>query len=290
MLDFRTRTFLTVCKHMNFTKAAEELCITQPAVSQHIKILEDDYKTRFFSYKGKKLTLTTAGELFYKTLSTITYDDQLLRKELLQDSPTIDHLSFGATRTIGEFYLPDKLIHFLEEHPSIQISMNVENTTSLLEKLQKGELDFALVEGYFPKKEYSFIPYARENYICVAAFDYSFEQEPHLLEDLLNETMIVREKGSGTRDILEKNLEEKNLSLNDFHRHFEIGNIHVLKELVFNHLGITTLYEAAVTKELSRGQLRKIEIEDLQKTHDFYFVWRKNSIFSDFYRNIARML
>lgn len=288
MLDFRTRTFLTVCKYMNYTKAAEELCITQPAVSQHIKFLETDYQTKFFYYEGKKLALTPAGELFYKKLATITYDDQILRKRMLVDSKSVMHLNFGATRTIGEFYLTDKLTQFLVEKPSVQLSMIVENTAYLLDKLQKGEIDFALLEGYFPKTEYSFLPYAREEYICVAAPNYPFKQTPHLLEDLLTETLIIREAGSGTRAILEKNLENQNLGVNDFKQLVEIGNIHVLKKLVINNLGITTLYKTAVTEELANNQLCKIDIEDLQKTHDFYFVWRKNSVFSDLYKQIAQ--
>ncbi|MDN6571829.1 MAG: LysR family transcriptional regulator [Tetragenococcus koreensis] len=288
MLDFRTRTFLTVCKYMNYTKAAEELCITQPAVSQHIKFLETDYKTNFFYYEGKKLALTPAGELFYKKLATIAYDDQILRKRMLEDSKSVMHLNFGATRTIGEFYLTDKLTQFLVEKPSVQLSMIVENTAYLLDKLQKGEIDFALLEGYFPKTEYSFLPYAREEYICVASPNYPFKQTPHLLEDLLTETLIIREAGSGTRAILEKNLENQNLGVNDFKQLVEIGNIHVLKKLVINNLGITTLYKTAVTEELANNQLCKIDIEDLQKTHDFYFVWRKNSVFSDLYKQIAQ--
>ncbi|MCO8297431.1 LysR family transcriptional regulator [Tetragenococcus halophilus] len=288
MLDFRTRTFLTVCKYMNYTKAAEELCITQPAVSQHIKFLETDYKAKLFYYEGKKLALTPAGELFYKKLATIAYDDQILRKRMLEDSKSVMHLNFGATRTIGEFYLTDKLTQFLAENPSVQLSMIVENTAYLLDKLQKGEIDFALLEGYFPKTEYSFLPYAREEYICVAAPNYPFKQTPHLLEDLLTETLIIREAGSGTRAILEKNLENQNLGVNDFKQLVEIGNIHVLKKLVINNLGITTLYKTAVTEELTNSQLCQVNIEDLQKTHDFYFVWRKNSVFSDLYKQIAQ--
>lgn len=287
MLDFRTRTFLTVCKYMNYTKAAEKLCITQPAVSQHIKFLETDYKAKLFYYEGKKLALTPAGELFYKKLSTIAYDDQTLRKRMLQDNKSIMHLNFGATRTIGEFYLADKLTQFLNENPSMQLSLIIENTAYLLDKLQRGEIDFALLEGYFPKSEYSFLPYAREEYICVATPDYPFKQTPHLLEDLLTERLIIREKGSGTRAILEKNLENQNFVLSDFKQLIEIGNIHVLKKLVINNLGITTLYKTAVTQELADNQLCRIEIEDLQKTHDFYFVWRKNSVFSDLYKQIV---
>ena len=96
--------------------------------------------------------------------------------------------------------------------------------------------------------------------------------------------MIIREKGSGTRDIFEKNLERQNLNLNDFNKVIEIGNINAIKHLVKNNDGITTLYETAVKEELEEGILQKIEIEDLQKNHCFYFIWRKNSAFEALYR------
>lgn len=290
MLDFRIYTFLAVCKHMNYTKAAKELCITQPAVSQHIKYLETNYQTKLFHYEGKKLVLTQAGILLYKSLLTIVYDEQLLKKRMLQNNQPVTALNLGATRTIGEFYLTNKLSRFISMHPEIQLTMIVENTSCLLEKLQNGEIECAFLEGYFPKTEYNFVKYARENYICVSGKDYSRKKAPRLLEDLLSETLIIREAGSGTRAILEKNLEKEDLMLTDFNRLIEVGNIHILKDFVTNNVGITMLYESAVTEELNSGQIEKIEIENLQKTHDFYFVWRKNSIFSDFYQQIAQEL
>ena len=164
--------------------------------------------------------------------------------------------------------------------------MIVENTKELLYKLERGEIDFALVEGYFIKNEYDYVVYSKEKYICVVGKNYKFIKEPHVLEDLLQETLIIREEGSGTRDIFEKNLERQNLTLNDFSKVIEIGNINAIKHLVENNNGITSLYEVAVKDELKKGTLIKIEVDDLQKNHDFYFIWRKNSAFESSYRKL----
>ncbi|WP_207941374.1 hypothetical protein DOK78_001143 [Enterococcus sp. DIV2402] len=290
MLDFRIETFLVVCKHLNFTKAAKELCITQPAVSQHIKYLEINYQTKFFHYEGKKLLLTNEGKLFLETVSTMKHDEAFLREKLTQEKTGQYHLKLGATLTIGEFILPNKLGNFLIQHPDMQITMLVNNTEQLLHQLDTGVLDFVLIEGYFPKNEYSFVPYARENFVCVAGQNYSFSKQPEILEDLLQEPLIIRETGSGTRDIFEKNLERQNLLLNDFSKLIEIGNIATIKKLVAHNLGVTALYEIAVKEELTNGSLIKIPIADLQHSHDFYFVWRKNSVFSDFYKHLASSL
>lgn len=287
MLDFRINTFLTVCEYMNFTKAAEILCITQPAVSQHIRYLEKTYDTKLFQYEGKKISLTKSGEIIYQTAITMKHDEEFLKEKIAEEKLGITNLKFGATLTIGEFILPSKLHNYLNKNNNINITMIVENTKELLYKLEHGEIDFALVEGYFIKSEYDYVVYSKENYICVAGKNYKFKNEPHVLEDLLKETLIVREKGSGTRDIFEKNLERQNLTLNDFNKVVEIGNINAIKHLVENNNGITSLYEIAVKDELERGTLKKIEINDLQKNHDFYFIWRKNSAFENLYRELV---
>ena len=85
MLDFRIDTFLTVCEYMNFTKAAEILCITQPAVSQHIKYLEKTYDTKFFEYEGKKINLTKSGKIFYQTATTMKHDEEYLKEKIIQE-------------------------------------------------------------------------------------------------------------------------------------------------------------------------------------------------------------
>lgn len=290
MLDFRINTFLTVCEYMNFTKAAEILCITQPAVSQHIKYLENIYNAKLFEYEGKKIKLTKSGELLYQTSITMKHDEKYLKGKIKEEQLGIKSIKFGATLTIGEFILPAKLNDYFNKNKNknmnIKITMIVENTKELLYKLEHGEIDFALVEGYFTKSEYNYVVYSKENYICVAGKDYKFKKQPNILEDLLEETLILREKGSGTRDILEKNLEEQNLSVNDFRKVIEIGNINSIKYLVKNNNGITTLYEVAVKEALENGTLQKVEVSDLQKNHNFYFIWRKNSAFEELYLQI----
>lgn len=295
MLDFRINTFITVCEYMNFTKAAESLCITQPAVSQHIKYLEKFYDVKLFEYEGKKLKLTPSGNLLYQTSLTMKHDEKYLKNLMKEEKSTVKRVRFGATLTIGEFVLPEKLYKYYENNDELQIDMIVSNTENLLTKLEHGEIDFAFIEGYFIKNKYDYLIYSEEKYICVAGSDYKFNdkvsnKKKFQLEDLLNETLIVREKGSGTRDILEKNLEDKNLSTLDFKKMMEIGNINAIKYLVENNDGITFLYEAAAKKELRQGTLKRIDVTDLCTNHNFYFIWRKNSTFSEVYKHIAEEL
>ena len=148
MLDFRVKTFLTVCETMNFTRAADRLHVTQPAVSQHIRYLEKEYQVKLFSYQGKKLTLTAAGEKLRQAMRQMQSDERLLKAEIKQaDLPPV---RFGVTMTIGEYALARPLSRFLKDHPQTNVEVVYGNTQFLTKKLDEGDLDFALVEGVMP--------------------------------------------------------------------------------------------------------------------------------------------
>ena len=193
MLDFRVDTFLAVCRCMSFTRAADALHITQPAVSQHIRALEAQYGARFFSFEGKKLALTDAGRLFLRTATTMRHDAQHLRDALGSLSGGGRRLVFGATLTIGEYIMPAPLARLLAAEPDVRLRMIVANTAELLRELDRGDIDFAIVEGFFEKSEYDSLPYLTERYVAVCAPDYRFRQPVHTLEDLLGERLLTRE-------------------------------------------------------------------------------------------------
>lgn len=287
MLDFRMETFLAVCQCMNFTRASEQLNITQPAVSQHIRFLEKHYNTKLFRYEGKKLRLTGAGEILRNASLTMMHDEISMQSEM-QKSEEAEEIRFGATRTVGDTLMGGILEKYLREYPDADIHMVVENTRELLERLDDGRIDFALVEGFFKKSEYDYQKYSEENYIAVCSPDYQFRENPDRIENLFQERLLLREEGSGTREVLERYLDSQNLSLSDFERTMEAGSLHTIKELTKSGCGITFLYEVAVREELKSGALIKIPLKDFQATHEFTFIWRRGSIYADRYREIFR--
>ena len=290
MLDFRVDTFLAVCRCMSFTRAAAALHITQPAVSQHIRALEAQYGVRFFSFEGKKLTLTDAGRLFLRTATTMRHDAQHLRDALGSLSGGGRRLVFGATLTIGEYVMPAPLARLLAAEPNVSLRMIVANTAELLRGLDRGDIDFALVEGFFDKSEYDSLPYLTERYVAVCAPGYRFRQPVHTLEDLLGERLLTREPGSGTREILERRLREHNLTVRDFRAVTEIGSLNAIKALVRMGQGVAFLYEPTVRAELESGALREIALSGFPVLHDFTFLWRKSSVFAQTYREIFDLL
>lgn len=290
MLDFRIETFITVCEFMNFTKAAEKLNITQPAVSQHIHYIEDQYETKLFQFTGKKMFLTEAGKFLLDKSITMKHDELLLKEQIKAGLNKNKNINFGATLTIGEFLIPEQVCNYLKDNHNVSLKMLIANTSELLEKLDKGIIDFAVVEGYFTKNVYDHRLYSRENYIAVCATNHKFQKEPELIGDLFDETIIVREDGSGTREILERTLEGQNYAISDFKSKVEVSNMNVIKYLSIQDCGITFLYEAAVKKELEEKKLKEIKLKDLNIQHDMTFIWRKNSVFSDYYDELFKIL
>ncbi len=289
MLDHKVETFLTLCQTMNYTRAAEQLHITQPAVSQHIRALETEYGARFFHYEGKQLSLTEAGALFLRTASAARHDDLHLR-ELLRTAAGRRTLHFGATLTIGEYLMPGPLARLLRTDPDLRLRMIVNNTDALLGLLDQGEIDFAVIEGFYPRQEYDGLVYTREEMLPVCAPDHPLAKGEHELRELLGEHLLVREEGSGTREMLQRALQERGLSLADFPRLAELGSLNAIKALVRENCGITFCYRSAAARELESGELCAVALLDFTLAHDFTFLWQKNSVFAPYYREVFAKL
>lgn len=290
MLDFRMETFLAVCKYLNYTRAAEALDLTQPAVTQHIQHLQTHYGVKLFEYKDKRLRLTPEGVLLRDSAATMLHDEHKLMRDLKTCREGRRTLRFGATLTIGGYELPEKLARYLKNYPETDVHMTVENTQTLLSLLDQGILDFALVEGYFQKSEYDSILWSIEPYVCVCAPGHEFLSEPPRLEDLFCETIILRDPGSGSREVLARVLEERNFQLEDFRHITQISDLQAIKSLTEADCGITFLYRKAAERELAQGRLREVAVEGFHVSHEFTFLWRKNSSFEAEFRTLYEEL
>lgn len=290
MLDHRALTFLTVCEEMNYTKAAERLHMTQPAISQQIQYLETYYQVKLFSFQGKKMSLTDAGKLLEQSLRYLHNNEIYLKKQLTHLSNKKETLHFGSTLTVGEFLIAKPLTAFLKEHKGADVSVTVANTKHLLELLDHGQIDFAILEGEYPRNLYAHVPFLTENFIPICGKDYAFTKQPEVINDLLEECLFLREPGSGTRFILEQALLDHQLSFQSFSNIITIGNMHAIKEMVQENCGITFLYESAVKEDLKQGTIRRIPLKDFSLQHEISLVWKKDNLFEDAYTSLFREL
>ncbi len=276
MLDYRLQTFLTLCETRNYTKTAQKLNMTQPAVSQHIQYIENYYQLELISEKGKNFTLTEEGKALRQYVSTLKANSERILPLLHRIKNRVKPLNFGATLTIGEYMVPPILYQIFKENPETNISMFVENTHVLQMMLWEGKIDFALLEGHFNQNQFEYKLISNESFIGVCSPDNTIACKTINLEDLLEQNLILREPGSGTRDILEQALYNHNLNIKDFKRKIEVGNMNVIKELCHQNIGITFMYREAVKKEISQGYLKEIPIRNFDINHSFNFVYLKN--------------
>ena len=251
--------------------------MTQPAVSQHIHYLESHYKVVLVSGKGKNFSLTEEGKALQKYVKTLKANSERILPLLHRIKDKTKPLNFGATLTIGEYTVPPILKRIFEEDQEINISMYVENTHVLQKMLWEGKIDFALLEGHFNQSQFEFKTISNEEFIGVCSSRNSIASKKNYLGDLLHQNLILREPGSGTRDILEQALYNQNLSINDFKREIQITNMNVIKELCHQNMGITFMYREAVKKEISNGYLKEIHIRNFNINHPFNFVYLKDS-------------
>lgn len=290
MIDFRHETFLALCNIKNYTKTAEYLHITQPAVTQHIQYLEEKYHCKLFHYENKKLHLTFQGDQLRKFLIRIVADTTHFKRNIEGKDPSEESIIFGATLSIGEYLMPNVLTELILSKPGLKIHMEVGNTQVLLEKLWKGEIDFAIVEGFFDKSNYHSILFNLEKFIPVCAPHSILANKTVNLDEILQSTLVLREKGSGTREILENILKQYNYALDSFKNIIEIGNMSAIKKLVANNIGISFLYEIVAKKEIENGDLSKIDISGFDISREFNFVFLKGSYYESRYMEYFHMI
>lgn len=283
MLDYRLDTFLTLSKLLNYTKTAKVLHITQPAVTQHIQYLQELYNTKLFTYKNKKLSLTEEGFILYEFTIAMKASSDKVKDKLLRIEKNNLFLKFGTTLTIGEYTMNPILKKLLSDYPDIGLSMIVENTENLLAGLADGKIDFAILEGHFDKSKYSYMKFKEKTFIGICSPEHSFSKGKIDFDRILKENIILREDGSGTRNIFEKVLYELNFTLESLKHFIEIGNMRMIKDLVRENLGISFLYKESVKEELEKGLLKEININAFDIKREFNFVFLKGSLHEEEY-------
>ncbi len=287
MLDYRTHTFLAVYRAGSFTRAAEQLHVTQPAVSQHIRQLEAHYGCALFSKTGRGVEPTPAGRLLYRALGTAENDEVRLREELaaLQGEKDVrPPLRLGCTRTIADYVAPHLLSEHLRRHPNGRIYLRTGNTTELVGLIEDAEIDLALVEGSYDRGLFEGEALSREPFVAIAAAG----ERPASVTDLLSRRLVLREPGSGTREILERHLAARELSVGDFAGTIELASIPTIKACVAAGAGVSFLYRVAAERELASGELVDVTPEDFAIDHDFVLIWQRGSRYANGYRALLR--
>ena len=270
-MDQKLSTFLTLCSTMNYRRAADALHLTQPAVTKQIQALEAQYGVKLFSYDERKLRKTPQGEILERYAVSLQYNDAELTRLLAEKPKTL--LRIGATKSIGDYILIPEIRRYLEM-PDNELYFTVDNTAHLLAQLEAGELDFVILEGIFDKRRYDHFLLRAEPYIGICAKDHPWSGKSVRLEELFSERLILREPGSGTRNILERELFQQGYGIEAFQSRVCISSFKIIRELVASGCGVSFLYEAVVKADAQFGHFF---CPPLTGVHELNVVFLKNT-------------
>ena len=262
MADRRLQVFATVARLLSFTKAAESLHMTQPAVTFQIRQLEDYFNTRLFDRTHNRISLTSAGHLVK------SYADQIISLYSEMDNEVrkltgdvLGPLVLGASTTIGEYVIPSILGEYQAKFPKVAVRLHVANTEGVLHMVESNEIDIGIVEGPVGNKNLVSKVCWDDELVIVTPPGHPLTENPLSgVDALLEYPFISREEGSGTRNVIVDYLQSAGRDISDLNLTMEFGSPESIKSAVVAGLGISILSIATLNKVLELGMLSKLSL------------------------------
>ncbi|QQL49247.1 LysR family transcriptional regulator [Mucilaginibacter ginkgonis] len=280
MISFSHRVFLEVATNLSFSKAAQVLFITQPAISKHIKSMEDQYKLPLFERKGNSIILTEAGKKLYDHLlqaveieRKIEYDLSVLNNI----SQAHGHLRLGASTTVALYVLPSILSGFQQEYQNVDVLLVNRNSEYIQNALLSHEVDVGIIEVDSKLTTIAYKPFMSDEVIPVCSAKSPLAGKKLSLKQLQKTPVALRERGSGTLNSLLKSLAALNISPADLTVKIRLGGTEALKNFLLADHCLGFMPRPSIVRQLAEGDLVEVPIEGLKITRDFYFIRRKGT-------------
>jgi len=291
-MDFRLKVFYTVALRLNFTKAATELYITQPAVSKHIQELEETYKTKLFERNGSKIALTPAGKTllkYTKSIFDIYREIDFEMSSFNKDRQGL--LRLGASTTISQYIISPVLADFHQKQKDIKVNLLNGNTEQIENALINKEIEIGIVEGQSKNQSIKYIPFLKDELVLVCNTKNPFVKQNEIsLNDLKSMKFITRERGSGTLEVIEFALKKANLKITDLQIEMQLGSTESIKSYLLNSDCFAFMSIHAVNKELKNKELIVLDVENLSIERYFYIITlqgKSDSLSELFIQNLA---
>jgi len=250
--------FLAVCQHRSYSKAAQQLALTQPAVSSQIRSLEEVVGQALFDYLGKQLFLTNAGELMLRAARELKQRLVHLEIELTELHGRLQGSLNIAIESSAEYLLPPFIHNFCEQHPDVDISLHVVNHQRLLERLHDNLDDLAIMTQVPDSRSLSYTPFAEHQLLVVANASHPLSQRQDIsLIELLSYPALLREAGSGTRQIFESFCRQHSCLIQ---RHRQMGSNQAIKTALASGEHFAILPKAMVSNDIAAGRLAAIAV------------------------------
>ena len=271
--NFRLKVFRTVAETLNFHKAAETLFLTQPAVTLQIKALEDDLGVRLFDRAGGRISLTRRGSVLLSYASKIAVLVSEAEQELgCKEGEVSGDLPLGVSTTIAQYVLPRLLAAFLAEYPGVQVSLHTANTSEIVKLLLDSKISIGLIEGPTRDPGIRTEPFMEDELVLITNPDFKSD---HLSgNQLVASSLLMREKGSGSRRVIETALEKSGFKLKSFKKVMDLDSTEALKSAVEAGLGIAFVSRWAISKELELGVLKVVHVDRVNASRNFSIILR----------------
>lgn len=283
-MEFRQlESFCAVVRYQSFTKAAEKLYISQPTISTHIRMLEQEFNSRLIIRTTKNIEITPHGkELFACDQKIFTLKNDLIQKWSEENKKII---RIGASTIPADYILPEVLPLFCQKYPDIQLHIHQNDSSNILQSILNGKFTISMVGMKSFEKEFDFVPFFHDEIVLITPKQEKFlhfAQKAFNQDDLISllkkETIILREQGSGSKKRLESYFEQINLSEKSLNIIDRLNDQESIKKLVASGLGISFISAKAIT---DADNLLTIKLPENNLTRSLYFAYHKDYILKE---------
>ncbi len=275
MIEPKLYSLVSVYQCGSFVGAARQLSVTQPAVSQHIKSLENELGVKIFERVGGKLIVTKQGKKVIRCAQKMIALENTLVQELSDARTSIDHLTVGITHTAESNPIAEALAKYCAENSGVSIKMITDSISNLYKMLKTYELDIAVVEGRTPDPSLRFLLLDTDYLVAAVSPTHPLAQKSMVtLPELGQERLILRLPNSGTRNLFVAHLESNNMNVNDFNVILELDNVATIKDLIRRDFGISILPRSACLDEIKKKKIAVLPIENLSMMREMNIAYR----------------
>lgn len=266
------KTFVTLAEIKNFTKTAENLRMSQPSVSLHIKNLEKEFQTTLFLRSPKFLQITPTGEILYDRAKRMITLYEQTRQDILEHQNSIKgELKIGASFTIGEYILPSLLLDLQNEYPELELQVLIGNTEEIIQSVRMHQVDIGLIEGQTNEKELSVHPFMQDELFIVSSRNHELASKNEVtFADLQNQPWVTREVGSGTREFLNHVIRTNGLKVKSL---LTISSNQGIKETLINGMGLSFLSRSVIERDVQNKSLSIIKMKNQNFTRTLSYIY-----------------
>lgn len=274
MFDYKLHIFLTVATRLSFSKAAEELHITQPAITRHIKQLEEHFSQKLFERKGNSIDLTKAGEVLLEHCRELFQKHKVLQFDMnaLIDK-TEGTLRIAASTTIAQYILPEVLAKFHKKYPKINITLTSANTERVEKDILDRHAEIGFIEGVVQNRELAYRSFLKDEIVLVVAKGHPlFNSQEISVDGIRTLPLVLREKGSGTLDVILNKLKKVHISDADLDIAMHLGSSESIKSYLKDKESAAFLSVNTILDELKTGHLGIVDINNFSIDRHFNYI------------------